>query len=148
MNKCFVITTYCDTPKKVEELKKCIENVKQFKIDILIHAHYPLDVEIQNLVKYYIYDESNPVITDGSKIIVRWKWYVTANKLLSVPNPDYSYAVMSQWKSSIKFLKEKEYKEIHIINYDSFFKPEIFTQHQDFLQNYDVVVEQDRKSVV
>ena len=141
MDKCFVITTYCDTPKKINELKKCINNIKQYNIDILIHAHYPLDADIQKLANYYIYDYSNPVITNGSKSINRWKWYVTANKLLSLGNPDYSYAVMSQWTSSIKMLKEKGYKELHIINFDIFIKPKIFNKHQEFLQTHDIVFE-------
>jgi hypothetical protein len=41
MKECFVITTYCNTPYRVEELKKCINNLRQFDIDILVHAHYP-----------------------------------------------------------------------------------------------------------
>ena len=47
MKECFVITTYCNTLSRVEELKKCINNLKHFNIDILVHAHYPLDLEIQ-----------------------------------------------------------------------------------------------------
>jgi len=138
---CFVITTYCDTIKKVDELKKCIQNLNRFNIDILIHAHYPLDSDIQNSVKYYIYNSSNPIITNGSKVIIRWKWYVTAFKLLSFPKPDYSYAVMNQWKDSIKFLKHQGYNQIHIINYDTFISDNILLKHQKYLKNNDIVFE-------
>jgi len=138
---CFVITTYCDTIKKVEELKKCIQNLKQYNIDILIHAHYPLDLDIQKSVKYYIYDSTNPIITDGSKIIIRWKWYVTAYKMLNIPKPDYSYTVMNQWNSSILFLKEKGYTKIHIINYDTFIKDSVFIKHQEYLIENDAIFE-------
>jgi len=141
MNECFVITTYCNTYEKVEELKKCIKNLKQFNIDVLVHAHYPLSLDIQQSVKYYIYDSTNPVITDGSKVIVRWKWYVTANKLLTIPNPDYSYAVINQWVSSIAFLKQKNYDKIHIINYDTYFNDFIFKKHQEFLIDHDAIFE-------
>ena len=141
MKECFVITTYCNTPLRVNELKKCINNLNQFNIDILIHAHYPLDLEIQKSVKYYIYDSTNPVIRDGSKVIVRWKWYKTANKLLTIPNPDYSYAVINQWVSSLKFLKDKNYDKIHVINYDTFINEFVFRKHQSFLDDHDVVFE-------
>jgi len=137
---CFIITSYCDTIKKVNELKKCIQNLKQFNIDILLHAHYPLDLDIQKSVNYYIYNSTNPVITDGSKTIVRWKWYMTASKLLTIPKFDYSYAVMSQWKDSINFLKDK-YEQIYIINYDTFFKGNILFKHQEYLKNHDIVFE-------
>lgn len=141
MKECFVITTYCNTPQKIVELKKCIENLKKFNIDILIHAHYPLDLDIQNSVTYYIYDSTNPVIRDGSKIIVRWKWYTTANKLLTIPNPDYSYAVINQWVSSLKFLRDKKYDKIHVINYDTFINDFVFKKHQEFLDEHVVVFE-------
>jgi hypothetical protein len=141
MKECFIITTYCNTPYRVSELKKCISNLNRFNIDILIHAHYPLDLEIQQSVKYYIYDSTNPVIRDGSKTIIRWKWYKTANKLLTITNPDYSYAVMNQWNSSLIFLKEKKYDYIHVINYDTFITDYVLKKHQDYLQNNDAVFE-------
>lgn len=141
MKECFVITTYCNTPDRVEELKRCIRNLQQFDADILIHAHYPLDLDVQKLGTYYIYDSTNPVIRDGSKSIIRWKWYKTANKLLTIPNPDYSYAVMNQWVSSLKFLKDKGYDKMHVINYDTFINNFIFRKHQTYLQNHDVVFE-------
>jgi hypothetical protein len=141
MKECFVITTYCNTPYRVEELKKCINNLRQFDIDILVHAHYPLDLEIQKMVKYYLYDSTNPVIRDGSKSIIRWKWYVTANKLLTIPNPDYSYAVMNQWNESLKFLNDKKYDRVHVINYDTFINDFVFRKHQEFLNDHDVVFE-------
>lgn len=140
MKECFVITSYCNTPSRVEELKKCINNLKQFNIDILIHAH-PLDSEVQKMATYYIYDATNPVIRDGSKVIVRWKWYMSANKLLTIPNPDYSYAVINQWVSSLKFLKDKNYDKIHVVNYDTFINEFVFRKHQDFLNEHDVVFE-------
>lgn len=138
---CFVITTYCNTPKKVKELKKCIHNLKQFNIDILIHAHFPLNLDIQESVKYYIYDSTNPIITDGSKQIIRWKWYVTAFKMLNIPKYDYSYCVMNQWTTSIKFLKKLGYQQIHIINYDTFISESFFKKHQDYLKENDVIFE-------
>ena len=141
MKECFVITTYCNTSDRIEELKKCIKNLNRFNIDILIHAHYPLNSDIQQSVKYYIYDSTNPVIRDGSKVIIRWKWYVTANKLLTIINPDYSYAVMNQWCESMKFLKEKEYDIIHVINYDTFISDFIFKKHQESLLNHDAIFE-------
>jgi len=141
MKECFVITSYCNTQDRVEELIKCINNLKNFNIDILIHAHYPLDLQVQKLATFYIYDSTNPIIRDGSKSIIRWKWYKTANKLLTIPNPDYSYAVMNQWVESLKFLKAKNYEKIHIINYDTFISDFVFRKHQNFLDEYDAVFE-------
>lgn len=141
MKECFVVTTYCNTSEKIDELKKCIKNLSQFDIDILIHAHYPLELDVQKLATYYIYDSTNPVIRDGSKIIVRWKLYSTANKLLTIPNPDYSYAVMNQWVESLHFLKNKNYDKIHVVNYDTFINEFVFRKHQDFLVEHDAVFE-------
>ena len=35
-----------------------IDNLKKFDIDIAIHAHYPLNEEIQNSVNHYINSEN------------------------------------------------------------------------------------------
>jgi len=140
MRNCFAITSYCDTPKKVDDLKKCINGLKRFDTDILIVAHYPLDLEIQTLVKYYIYDSSNPVIQDGSKIIVRWRQL--GDKLLTIRTPDYSFAVMNLWIKSLIFLKNN-YDNIHIINYDIEITDFIFENHQLQLNDHNMVFECD-----
>lgn len=141
MNECVVITSYCNNQERVDELIKCINNLNSFGVDILLHAHYPLDLSVQKLVKYYIYDSTNPIIKDGSKVIVRWKWYKSDNKLLTISNPDYSYAVMNQWVESFNFLKAKGYNIIHVINYDTFINEFVFNKHREFLNDYDAVFE-------
>lgn len=138
MRTCFAITSYCDTPKKVDDLKKCITGLKRFDIDILIVAHYPLDLEIQKSVKYYIYDSSNPVISDGSKVIIRW--IRLGDRLLTIRTPDYSFAVMNLWIKSLTFLKN-DYDNIHIINYDIEITDFIFGNHQLQLNEHNMVFE-------
>jgi len=141
MKDCFAILTYCDTPKKIDDLLKCIEQLKRFDIDILIHAHYPLDLDIQKMVKYYIYDSSNPVINDGSKGIIRWRYYGIASKLLTIITPDYCYAVMNQWIYSLNFLKDKGYEKIHIINYDIQITDYLLNKHENGLDQHNMVFE-------
>ena len=48
---------------------------------------------------------------------------------------------MNQWASSLKFLKDKNYDRIHVINYDTFINDFVFRKHEEFLNDYDVVFE-------
>ena len=116
MKYCFLITSYCDTEQKVEILNECINNLKFISNDdICLHAHYPIDIQIQNQVNYYMYDSSNPVLKYPEKFITWWRTY--NNFTLNIYKEDYGYAVLQQWKRGFDFLKNL-YDNIIIINYD------------------------------
>lgn len=139
MSDVFLITAYCDTEEKKDILRETIQKLKRFNADICISSHYPIDLDIQNSVNYIIYDKSNPVIYDGSKTIIRWRWYVTAYKMLNFTTPDYSYAVINLWKNGLTFLKTQNYDKIYIINYDNYIKTELlFNKCSELLDENDL----------
>lgn len=57
-----ILDAYPNTDAKIEVLKKCILQLKKVGKEILVVSHYPIDIEIQNLVDYYIYDKRNNLI--------------------------------------------------------------------------------------
>jgi hypothetical protein len=117
MKTVFLITSYCDTDLKIEVLNECIDNLKSISgYDICLHAHYPLNDNIQKRVNYYLYDSSNPILYYPEKYITWWIKY--KQYTLHIYTEDYGYAVLQQWKRGFDFLKNI-YDNIIILNYDT-----------------------------
>jgi hypothetical protein len=114
--ECFAITTYCNTQEKVDILNMTIDNIKQFDIDIMIHAHFPLPVEIQQKVEYYISSE-NCIVDNERKI--SWYWKHQHNYKLFNANVNYNYTVLKQIDESSSYLFSIGYGILHFINYDA-----------------------------
>ena len=139
MKECFAITTYCDTEKKIKVLNKTIDNLKQYNMDIIIHAHYPLSSDIQSKVNSYFYSSNNPVLKNRWSY---WNHYVD-NYNFEVKMYDYSYTVFKAWEEIIRMLYH--YDKIHIINYDSNITPDIFNLSKN---NKSIFLKNDRENTV
>lgn len=113
---CLVITSYCDNEEKLDILRKNIGILKQYNKDICIHAHYPLPMDIQKDVNYYIYDKSNPIINFDKRSIIMWRNDDIYR--LNILKRDYGFTVASQIKQSIVFLRNMGYDIAHVLNYD------------------------------
>ena len=135
MKECFLITSYCDTEQKITKLKDTIENIKQFDIDIAIHAHYPLNKDIQNSVNHYIYSE-NFIIDNTSK--VSFFWIEFENYKLWNYKTNYNYTVLKQYGESVNYLFSVCYDVIHFLNYDSNIVTELYSKSKEFCDKQSV----------
>jgi hypothetical protein len=126
MKECFVITSYCDTEEKVAVLENTIDNLKQYKLDIIVHAHYPLNSNVQKKANYYLYS-INPMAT---RYNLHWANY--KNHKFEIMMYEWSHAVIKQWKESILFL-ESNYDVIHFVNYDVNITPELYSITKKYL---------------
>jgi hypothetical protein len=133
MKECFLMTSYCDSELKIKVLNECLDNLEQFDIDICLHAHYPLSVDIQKRVKYYIYDYSNPIIYDN--FLTHWKNHNEFK--MTIDLHDYNYTALQQFRRGFDFLKDK-YEKIIIINYDVIIEPQLFDNIIYSLDNHQV----------
>jgi len=127
MKECFAITTYCNSEDKIRILNKTIDNLKQFNIDIIIHAHYPLSDEIQKKTDFYFYSSDNPVLPRYNM----W-WYDIDKYRLEYKNNDYSYTVMKQWKE-VMYIMPK-YDVIHFLNYDANITTELYNMTKNYIE--------------
>jgi len=119
--ECIAITSYCDTPEKLNTLIETIENVKQYNLPIFLHAHYHIPEGVQGLVDYYFYSSDNPIFDRFNKF-----WGFTDGYKLEMTEYDFFYTTMKGWDESIKIMCD--YDKIHMINYDTNLYPEIFNQ--------------------
>lgn len=136
MKECFAITSYCNTTEKLNILEKTINNINQYGLDVIVHAHYPLSVDIQKKIKSYFYSSENPILkTRFNKF-----WYFTPPYKLEITVYDYYFTTLKGWMELIDICQN--YDRIHIINYDTNVSMDLFNLSRKysqsiFLQNRD-----------
>jgi hypothetical protein len=84
------------------------------RFDIALVSHYPVDIEMQKMVKYYIYDERNDMVPECTPTYV---WFDCSRFYFELSNDSstrmhHSFAVFLSMTNAVKMLKE---------HYDSFF---------------------------
>ena len=96
-NNLIIILSHCDSREKREILIDNIKKLKTQNFDILLLSHIPIPPSIQQIVEYFIYDKSNPIINWPDRGMVFWK------KILGDPNlrlqtiyPDYGWTAFNQ----------------------------------------------------
>ena len=56
-----VIGTYPDTKAREDLTIACIESAKKLGRSIMLVSHYPVELHVQKMVDYYVYDAHNPL---------------------------------------------------------------------------------------
>lgn len=106
-----IVGSYPNTQKGIEILKSCLESLIN-DFDLLLSTHYPVDIELQNLINYYIYDIKNDFIKNKN-----WFFWADYPNFYCESHTDENYvrhdfAVYRQIINGINFAKDY---------YDSFF---------------------------
>jgi len=135
MRECFAITTYCNTQNKIDILNSTIDDIKKFGKDIMIHAHLPLSIDIQNKVNYYISSE-NVIINNEAK--VSFFWISKYNYKLYNYQTNYNYTVLKQYSEIVSYLFSIGYDVIHFLNYDGNINLELYEISKKYCHNNSV----------
>jgi len=122
MNKIAIILSHCNTEEKKTVLKNLIEKLKGFdNLDILITSHIPLEYDIIDMVDYFVYDKSNPIISWPLRAFEHFKTFDHKGVLylLSYYLDDYGYTPMNQIQIGYSTIRNKNYDQIFFMNYDT-----------------------------
>jgi hypothetical protein len=110
-----IIGSYPNTDLSKEVLKQCILALNQ-SFDVLLSTHYPVDSDIQNLVKYYTFDTFNELIEENGNPIV---WFSNDRFYLQTKHQkNYAYSAYSCMINAIRLLSNK-YDYFYYINGDT-----------------------------
>ena len=60
-NEIIVIGTYPNTETRTQLTLACIESAKKLGRPIMLVSHYPVELHVQKMVDYYVYDANNPL---------------------------------------------------------------------------------------
>ena len=118
MKNVALIVAHCDTEEKTLILNQNIDHLNQFKdkLDILLISYLPVSEEIISKVRYFIYDNENPIIKWPEKGIFTHEKYGDIS--LHHWTIDYGWCIANKIKSARDFLHKKKYGGVYFMNYD------------------------------
>jgi len=114
MKEIAIFGSYCNTKEKLAALEKSITQAKAFGLDVLVFGRYPIPESTQQMCDYWIFDKSNPVMTD--RALNHWK--AIEDKYISNWFYDYGYAALEQIVKTLGFAKSLNYDIAYWLVYD------------------------------
>ena len=118
MKKLIVIGAYPNTPKKEEVLRNEINSLMGLGFDFMLISHYPVSVELQSMVDYYIYDK-NQTLTPIERS--PYYWSDNGGFFLKVFNSRHSLPICQNMYNAFKFSELKNYDFVYFIENDNLF---------------------------
>lgn len=114
--KIVLVQSHCNTEEKKTYLLENIKKLKTFDVDVLLFSHIPLPENIISEVDFFIYDKSNPILTEGR---LHNYWWANDSIKLESTLPDYGWTVFNQMIKSYDLIHRMDYEYVFIFCYDT-----------------------------
>lgn len=122
MKDLILVTAYCPDNNRLEKVRVLINQLYNFKdeFDIMLVSHTPIPIDIQNKVNIYLFDESNPMLTDPDLVNRPWFDPDGGGEILSgvITGSNTHLAIHRMLIFSFSLAKNIGYKKVHYIEYD------------------------------
>ena len=115
-----IIGTYPNLEKRVQLTKDCINSLKPLGRKIMLVSHYPVDVQIQQMVDYYVYDGEN-ILTHHSyytRFYSHQSDFDVEININGLKNTNQSLTVLMNMFTAVKAAKEYGFLNAFYITYD------------------------------
>lgn len=115
-----VIGTYPNLKSRVQLTKDTIESMRVLGRKIILISHYPVDVEIQRMVDYYIFDAYNPLTHHSyyTRFYRHTNEYHVDVNINGLKHSNQSLTVLVNLFTATKFAKDLGYKRFFYTTYD------------------------------
>jgi len=143
MKDLILITAFCDTEQKKEQVNKLLSFLNSYGsiFDIMVSSHTPLDIETQNKCDYVIFDKENLLLYDDkirAKLFFVTETFTVNSNYISLFNT--SYAVLKLEAMGTSLANSLGYKKIHKIEYDTnIFSIKELINNSKLLDEFDTV---------
>lgn len=118
-----MITAYCPDSKKIDKLRKLVNQLYEFsdEIDIMVTSHSPIPIDIQDKVNLYLFDEKNEILTEWDLINQPWFNPGDDRRIQSglLTGRNTHLAIWRMIILGFSLAKNIGYKKVHQIEYDS-----------------------------
>jgi len=120
MKKIVLISTFCDTPEKLDILEKNIKTIKSYNMDVMVISPFYLERNIVELCDYFFLTKDNPVLDWPQKSMCSWVIRSFDDKPYKFTRtyPDYGFSGLSQVKQLSEIAMNLDYDQYHHIIYD------------------------------
>ena len=115
-----IIGTYPNLKSRVQLTKDTINSLKPLGKKIMLVSHYPVDLETQNMVDYYIYDAENPLTYHSyyTKFYNYQNDYEAEININGLKDSNQSLTVLTNIFNGAKAAKDLGYKRFFYSTYD------------------------------
>lgn len=114
MKEILLVGAYCDTAVKLKALERLLTQAKDLHMPVLVFGRYPLPERVQRLCDYWLFDKSNPIISDH----VISHWNRVHGRVISNLFLDYGFAALDQMTKSLGFVDSLNYDIAYWVGYD------------------------------
>lgn len=141
MKECFLIGAYCHTEERLNELKRCLINLRRHNLPILISSHYTLPADIIQSVDGFVYDPANEILyqKDFEEYQTGF-WYFYENNNVRIDKAfdfHHDYAFWTQLRNGFALAKNKGFDMIYFLDFDVELDDETFNELRDGANGYD-----------
>jgi hypothetical protein len=142
----FLVTAWTNTIEKEKMLVECLKKLKEFNIPILLAIqHIPVIDEIQKLVDYYIFENSNEILPFEKFEETGLNSYrytsISNHRVVNWEKYNHHYAVLSNIKNAFLFCNSIGKKIIHYVEYDCIIDTKQFYEtFMKDIEEYDFVI--------
>ncbi len=123
MKDLVMITAYCPDSKKIDKLRKLVNQLYEFRyeIDIMVISHSPIPIDIQDKVNLYLFDEKNEILTEWDLLNQPWFNPGDDRRIQSglLTGRNTHLAIWRMIILGFSLAKNIGYKKVHQIEYDS-----------------------------
>jgi hypothetical protein len=116
-----VVLSYCDTDEKVSILSNLLDELLLHELDICLISPLILSMEIQSKCDYFIHTKDNPILSWPEEYGCHAWMIQSYDDVLFKMNSmgsDYGWTVLYQLKVVGSLLKNIDYENIVLMNYD------------------------------
>jgi glycosyltransferase involved in cell wall biosynthesis len=123
--ECIILGTYPNIKDRIQWTKDTINSLKSLGRKIILVSHYPVDVDIQNMVDYYIYDVHNPLTHHSyyTRFYNDRPDYFAEININGLKNSNQSLTVLTNIFNAAKVAKELGFKRFFYTTYDVVLDP-------------------------
>lgn len=141
MKECFLIGAYCHTEERLNELKRCLTNLRKHNLPILISSHYTLPADIIKSVDGFVYDPANEILysKDFEKYNTGFWFSYEDNKIRidKVFDFHHDYAFWTQLRNGYALAKNKGFDMAYFLDFDVELDDETFNEIRNGSIGYD-----------
>jgi hypothetical protein len=120
MKRIALISTYCNTPEKIQVLKSNLIRLNELGVDSIVLALFELPFDVINLSTYCFFTKDNPII--------RWPVFCRLSQKSFFENgrsftlvkglSEYGFAHAWQYKTLSRIARNYDYDIFYFMNYD------------------------------
>lgn len=123
-NNVIIMTAHPNYKTSEDITQQAIESLKLLNTDIILSCHSPMSLELQNAVKYVIFDKNNPIIKHDyydHSWFDRKEFYAFINLHKNDNDLQHALAVYLNYYNGILYAKNLGYKTAICTNFDIIF---------------------------